>query len=354
MPCLVRCLPPRAATIFSAFVLALAGLMAAAAEARAAEASDAMRAEFPLADFSIRSVPLSEFTSGGPPRDGIPPIDRPDFAQAGSDHPFVERLLGREAVVSVTVNGDARAYPLRILMWHEIVNDEIGGVPVTVTYCPLCNTAIAFDRRLGGPGSQVLDFGTTGRLRHSDLVMYDRQAESWWQQFTGEALVGTLTGEKLTMIPSRLESYARFTARHPDGIVLVPSNPRLRDYGRNPYVAYDAEGAVPFLYGGEMPAGVEPMARVVAYETGQGHAAVTLAALREAGRFETGDLVLTWEAGQASALDATRVAAGRDVGNVVVQRRGPDGGMRDAVHDVTFAFAFHAFRPDAPIHTSLP
>lgn len=361
MSCLVRCMHPRIAVAVSAAFIAAAALFTAAltsaVDVRAqdtAGVTSSMRAEFPLTDFSSRTVPLTEFLSGGPPRDGIPPIDDPRFAELGSGNTFVAALADREPVVSVALNGDARAYPLRILMWHEIVNDEIGGIPVTVTYCPLCNTAISFDRRLDGPGSEVMDFGTTGRLRHSDLVMYDRQTETWWQQFTGEGLVGKHAGRKLTMVASRLESFGRFRERHPDGSVLVPTNPGMRDYGRNPYTNYDAEGGMPFLYSGAMPAGVEPMSRVVAYETGDGHAAITLAALRAAGRIETGDLVLTWEEGQASALDAPRVSAGRDVGNVVVQQRRPDGTMRDAVHDVTFAFAFHAFRPDAPIHTSAP
>ena len=99
-----------------------------------------------------------------------------------------------EPVIGLVVNGDARAYPLKILIWHEIVNDTVGGVPVTVTYCPLCNSAIVFERTVDG---RVLDFGTTGKLRNSDLVMYDRQTESWWQQFSGTAIVGAMTGTKL-------------------------------------------------------------------------------------------------------------------------------------------------------------
>jgi Protein of unknown function (DUF3179) len=117
-------------------------------------------------------------------------------------------------VIGVVIDGDARAYPLRILIWHEIVNDVVGGVPVAVTYCPLCNTGIAFDRRVG---EQVLELGTTGKLRNSDLVMYDRATESWWQQFLGEAIVGELTGARLTMLPSRLESFANFRERAPEG-----------------------------------------------------------------------------------------------------------------------------------------
>ena len=125
--------------------------------------------------------------SGGPPKDGIPSIDDPVFVAAGE----VEDLADTEPVMSFFVGDDQRAYPLQILIWHEIVNDTVGGIPIAVTFCPLCNSAVVYDRRVG---DAVLDFGTTGKLRNSDLVMYDRQTESWWQQFTGEGIVGVHTG----------------------------------------------------------------------------------------------------------------------------------------------------------------
>jgi hypothetical protein len=139
-------------------------------------------------DWSRHTVPLEELFSGGPPRDGIPPLDEPRFI---SIEEAAGQVAAKEPVVVFEHGEEARAYPLAILMWHEIVNDEVGGQPVVITYCPLCNTALAFDRRLG---DRVLDFGTSGLLRHSDLVMWDRQTESLWQQVTGEAIVGTLAG----------------------------------------------------------------------------------------------------------------------------------------------------------------
>src|SRR5262249_29463504 len=144
-------------------------------------------------------------------------------------------MSDNEPVISLALDGDARAYPIRILIWHEIVNDVVADTPVAVTYCPLCNAALVFRRTLD---NRTFDFGTTGKLRNSDLVMYDRQTESWWQQFTGEAIVGVMSGGKLRLIPSRLDSFARFRQRHPDGRVLVPSNPNARKYGANPYVGY--------------------------------------------------------------------------------------------------------------------
>ncbi|MDX1484703.1 MAG: DUF3179 domain-containing protein [Alphaproteobacteria bacterium] len=295
------------------------------------------RGEWPKTDFSRHSIDLGEIRSGGPPKDGIPPIDRPQFLGISE----VGDVKPTEPVISIRIGDDARAYPLSILMWHEIVNDTVGGVPVAVTFCPLCNAAVVFDRRLDG---RVLDFGTTGKLRKSDLVMYDRQTESWWQQFLGEAIVGELTGKRLKFLPSRIESIARFKNRHPKGRILVPNNPYMRRYGDNPYVGYDRLER-PFLYRGAMPANIAPLARVVSI----GKQAWSLDLLRRKKRIEHGDYVITWEPGQNSALDTPIIAEGRDVGNVVVQKKTAKG-LVDAVHGIDFAFAFHAFHPDGVIH----
>jgi hypothetical protein len=307
------------------------------------------RLEWPRTDFSKHSVPFAGFKSGGPPKDGIPAIDAPRFERLTDDKAkgSIAALGDTEPVIALSIGEDARAYPLRVLIWHEIANDVVGGTPVTVTYCPLCNAALVFERVVDG---RVLDFGTTGKLRNSDLVMYDRQTESWWQQFTGEAIVGAMTGRHLRLVPSRLESFDRFRHRFPEGQVLVPSNPNVRNYGRNPYVGYDATGQRPFLYDGSLPEGIEPMERVVAVETAPGrHEAWALALLRRSGTVQRADLLLQWQPGQASALDKASIPAGRDVGNVIVQRREGDR-LVDVPYDVTFAFVFHAFRPNGPIY----
>jgi len=313
----------------------LAAVLGGAGAVRASP--DDWRAAWPKTDFTRHSVPFDEIVDGGPPKDGIPSIDAPRFVPAAATH----ELAATEPVIDLTIGSDARAYPLRILIWHEIVNDTVGGVPVAVTYCPLCNAAVVYDRRVAG---EAVTFGTTGKLRNSDLVMYDRATESWWQQFLGEAIVGARTGQRLRILPARLSSWERFAARHPDGRVLVPTDPALRRYGANPYVGYDGK-AFPFLYRGDYPEGIAPMARVVAV----GDEAWALDLLRRKGRIESGDLILTWHAGQNSALDTGRIAAGRDVGNVVAQRRGP-AGLEDVPYDVTFAFVFHAFRPAGVWH----
>lgn len=296
--------------------------------------------DWPRTDFSRHSVPLEEIISGGPPRDGIPPVDEPRFEP-------VDRLNAplrpTSPVMSVDIGGDARAYPLSLLIWHEVVNDTAGGVPIAVTYCPLCNSGVVFERTVGGT---VLSFGTTGKLRNSNLIMYDRATESWWQQTEGNAIVGRRTGESLKKLPVRLESLREFAARHPRGLVLVPDKSDQNAYGRNPYVGYDS-ASMPFLFRGDYDGPGGPMMRVVAVE-GRNEA-WSLDFLRKVGTVEVGDLVISWRPGQASAYDAEPLADGRDVGTVTVQRRVPGGGLDDVVYSVPFAFAFHAFNPDAPI-----
>jgi len=298
------------------------------------------RAEWPNTDFAKTSIDLDEIMSGGPPKDGIPPIDDPDFEPVSA----VTDLADTEPVVGLIVNGEAKAYPLRILMWHEIANDTIGGVPVAVTFCPLCNAAMVFDRRVD---ARVLDFGTTGMLRNSDLVMYDRQTESWWQQFLGEAIVGALTGTVLKALPARLESWKNFRERAPDGSVMVPKNPHMRAYGHNPYVGYDTS-ARPFLYAGALPENVAPLSRVVSLADRSQAWSLELLAEKRVIMLDDGT-VISWSPGQNSALGDGVIASGADVGNVLVQRKAADG-WEDVAYFVDFAFAFHAFHPDAPIH----
>ena len=312
-------------------VLAVVGLWSLGASAN----PGLWRLEWPRTDFTKHAVPLGEIFSGGVPRDGIPPIDRPRFAAIAE----VQKLYtGTEPVISVEINGEAKAYPLGILMTHEIVNDTLGGVPISVTYCPLCNSAIVFDRRIG---DKVYDFGVSGKLRNSDLVMWDRQTESWWQQFTGEGIVGEMTGTELTMLPVRVEAFNRFVARFPAGQVLLS---RRGGPGFNPYSGYDTSSR-PFLYRGSFPEGIKPLAYVLAV----GGEAWSLDLLREQKRVESGDLVITWEPGQNAAMDRRNIADGRDIGNIIVQRKQGDA-MVDVVHDVTFAFSFHAFNPEGTIH----
>lgn len=328
--------------IFAFFAVVFSASLALAGDAGRIDAFK--RIGWGKTDFSKIRVELSEILSGGPPKDGIPAIDKPKFVALEK----ITDIGGREPVIGLSINGDVRAYPLRVLTWHEIVNDTVGGVPVAVTYCPLCNAAIVFERRVDG---KLLDFGTTGLLRNSDLVMYDRQTESWWQQFTGKAIVGTYADRELKTVPARLESFDTFKKRFANARpkVLVPNNPGFRRYGRNPYANYDS-AARPFLYSGSMPEGIKPMERVVVFKQDGKVKAYALPLLAKKTMIADGNVILSWRPGQASALDTSQIAKGRDVGNIIVREK-KNGTLRDIVYDVTFAFVVHAFHPKAPIIT---
>ena len=288
-------------------------------------------------DFSSFSAPAEEFLPGGPGKDGIRAVDHPEFQPIGDAD-----IDGREPVILLREKGDIRAYPLSIIIHHEIVNDIIAGRPVAVTYCPLCNAAIVFDRRVDG---RITSFGVTGILRNADLVMYDRETESWWQQFTGEAIVGARTGHVLTRLPAPLISFDQFKQAYPKGMVLKPPFPGRYRYGRNPYIHYDSSNGM-FNVFARLPRGFSRMERVVVV----GDQAWRLSALAKAGRIEQGDIRLSWQPGQASALDSGRIADGRDVGTIRAERKNADGAWQEAIYDVTFAFAFAAFKPDGIWH----
>lgn len=288
-------------------------------------------------NFDRTNVDFLEIMSGGPAKDGIPSIDKPQFIAASQE----EKVQDVEPVIGISFNGDARAYPLRILMWHEIVNDVVGGKPLAVTFCPLCNAAITFERDVDG---QILEFGTTGKLRKSDLVMYDRTTESWWQQFSGEAIIGDMLGTKLKLVASRLESFGQFKERFPDGKVLIPDENFLRAYGQNPYVGYDSRRAPYFDVGG-LPTELNPMERVVIVRNDEADPTiVTMNAVRNQGALSRDGYQMTWQAGQSSALDGRDIASSRDVGSIVVTRDG-----EDVPYDVTFAFVAHSFHPEVTI-----
>jgi hypothetical protein len=269
-------------------------------------------------DFSKASVDLAEFLGGGPPKDGIPAIERPKYESIADARGW---LSDKSPVISLAVGDAARAYPLAILLWHEIANDTLGGKPLVVTFCPLCNTALVFERELDGV---VHDFGTTGNLRFSDLVMYDRQTESWWQQATGEAIVGELTGKRLTFLPAQIASLADFEVAHRDGDVLSRDTGFNRDYGRNPYVGYDTVDQEPFLFDGVLDGRLPPKARVVTVEAGSEAVAFPYSALQKVGvasaTVDGEELVVFWAPGTASALDGPNIDENEDIGATGVFR----------------------------------
>ncbi len=324
-------------------------------------------------------IDLGEIRSVVPP-DSIPSLEDPHFEPATE----VDWLPRVEPVLALEINGDARAYPLRIMTWHELVNGTVGGVPVTVSYCPLCNSAVAYDRRVN---KRVLDFGTSGALLNSSLVMYDRQTESLWSHYTGEAVAGHLTSAQLNLIPVQTVSFERFMETYPAGYVLGRDTGHSRRYGQNPYDFYDTNNR-PFLFNGALDDRLEPITRVVALrddDTGVVIPAEVLAEQRVVPFSFAGlELVALFEPGTASALDNPSIADGRDVGATGVFVRSVGGRMLDlmpadeggfvdtssgAVYDIlgqpvgsagaeplepvehldTFWFAAAAFYPDAEI-----
>lgn len=266
-------------------------------------------------DFSRRTVEWEEIRSGGPPKDGIPAIDDPTFESVESAAAW---LSERDPVILFEHDGDVRAYPLAILIWHEIVNDVVGGKPVAVTFCPLCNASIVFDATFQG---QTLDFGTTGLLRNSDLIMYDRQSETWWQQFTGQGIVGEWAGERLDFLSSQVISFGDFAAGFPDAQVLArPAAPR--SYGANPYTGYDSIEGQPFLFSGDVDSRLGATQRVVGLSVDGVSRAYPFDAVAAAGAVNdtigSVPIVVLHKAGTASALDTRTIAEGRDVGSAAV------------------------------------
>jgi len=339
--------------------------------------------DWPRTDFSRRTVEPGEITSGGPPKDGIPAIDRPRFVTPAE----AEAWLGAQEPVIVLEGGAAgRAYPLQILIWHEIVNDELEGLPVAVTFCPLCNAAMVFDRRVDG---RVLDFGTTGKLRKSDMVMYDRQTESWWQQFTGMGIVGAYTGVELRRIPGKIVAFDEFRRAYPHGQVLARHTGYRRSYGTNPYRGYDRIGDQPFLLDDPADPRLPAMERVVGVTAGDRTRIYPFSRLKGAGvlQDELGGvpIAIFHRRNLRSVLDKARIKDSRLIQAATVYDRrlgnrrldfavldgrltdrqtgsewdllgravaGPLNGRRlEAVGSgVHFAFAWLAFNPDSEIY----
>jgi hypothetical protein len=338
-------------------------------------------------DKSNRIVELEEFTALLVP-DGIPPIDEPTF---WDKERAMQAFFVHEPVIAVEINNEAKAYPLSILMFHEIVNDELGSVPISATYCPLCNAAIIFDRRLEHDGKEyLLDFGVSGMLRKSDLVMWDRQTESWWQQFTGEALVGELAGASLDMISSMLISVEDFFLSYPEGRILSTETGHFREYGSNPYTQYDDPENQPRFFKDEIDDRLPAMDRVIDIHISGKHKVYPLSVIQQEevinDEFEGQAVVLFFTSKTVSVMDAANIAESRQIGSVTVfspvvngkklHFKKADEGFVDEqsgsiwsltgrcasgkhegkqleplLHGNHFAFAWFAFHPDSEIYS---
>jgi hypothetical protein len=280
-----------------------------------------------LSDLPASSIDLTELRRGGPPPDGIPPIDNPVMMPAAE----VDFLVDTEPVVAIEVNGEARAYPIQILLWHEIVNDDIGGIPVTVTYCPLCNSALAYERTITLSNSDttetelILDFGTSGLLLNSSLVMYDRQTETLWSHFTADAVHGQLVGTRLRILPVAMTAWSTWREAHPNGLVLSSETGHEREYGQNPYPGYDTS-TTPFLFQGEIDGRLTAMTRITGITLGPDADAASLAipliTLTQDLIVQTSlagtEILVWWVPGTNSVLNLHDIALSKDVGSVGV------------------------------------
>ena len=269
-------------------------------------------------DFTRHTVPWSEIGSGGPPKDGIPSLNTPIFESIEDAKSW---LSDQHPIIVVQHDGEARGYPLSILMWHEIVSDTVGGMPVTITFDPLTYGSAVFKRELD---DTTYDFGTTGKLRFSSNIMYDRQTESWWQPFNGKGIVGERATAHLTSIPSQIVSLATFTDVYTDSLVLSNETGFRRDYGRNPYSGYSSTSR-PFLFRGELDDRLPAMARVVGVMMDMQIIAFPFSTLETAKviNHELGNIpfVVFHQEGTVDALDASAIDASRDIGSVAVFNR---------------------------------
>ncbi|CAN5922520.1 DUF3179 domain-containing protein [soil metagenome] len=310
--------------------------------------------------------------------DEIVPIDEPRFESLDD---AARWLRADSPLLVVTIDDQTKAYPLAILVWHEIVNDVVGGEPVVVSYCPLCNTGIVFERTVDG---EVLDFGTSGHLWLSNLVMYDRQHENFWSQVYGRGIAGRpFQGHELARVPALQVGFDTLRTAHPDATVLTRPTGTPNDYDDNPYEDYEQVG--PFFPSGPGDDRLDAMDRVVGIGVPDADpVAITLDHLRATRVVEIdtpdGPAVVFWEPGQASAVGAAQVDGGRDVGQTAALRpvapdgrrltftTGPDDGFVDdqtastwnlfgravdgplagaqlepVAHDDTFWFSWYAF-----------
>ena len=267
-------------------------------------------------DLSRKSIRIAELVPGGPPKDGIPAISNPQFETVGSARSWLEPA---EPVQLLRRSGEVRVYPLQILIWHELVNDRIGDLPVLVSFCPLCNAAVVFDRRVGG---EVTDFGVSGLLRRSDMVMFDRPTESLWQQLTGEAIVGEHTGERLAVVQSQVVPFHTVAENYPDALVLGRNTGYKRPYGTNPYEGYEPRGRMIFPVRYKKSRVIRPLERLLAFRSDGKERAYLVRELRERpvqnGGNGAGSFVIFYEPEMRTPLGARRMAESNRVGTVGV------------------------------------
>jgi hypothetical protein len=262
----------------------------------------ALLQQFPYTDFSKADQRLEAAISGGPPKDGIPAIDEPTFMPLAN----YNRPDSIQAIVLVGKNV-TKVYPYNILTWHEIVNDEIDGTPVAVTFCPLCGSAIVFNRTL--PDDSISTFGVSGSLLESNMIMYDRATENLWQQSTGKTLAGSFHSAELALEPFQLLTLGEVRSQYPQAVVLSEDTGHFRDYGRNPYAGYENDDSFVFE-----PTTIDtsfpPKTIMAVFRSGETTFATPWLELRKTGRATVTEASTTYtlevsDSGELSIVDTT-------------------------------------------------
>ena len=247
-------------------------------------------------DLSGASVPIDQIMRGGPPRDGIPAIDAPVFTSVAA----ADFLRADDRVLGLNINGEAKAYPINILNWHEIVNDVVGGTAVAITWCPLCGSGVVFAADIDG---ERRSFGVSGLLYQSDVLLYDRASESLFSQLEAEAISGPLLGQRLRPLPVSYSSWSAWRARYPEGLVLSRDTGYRRDYSRDPYAGYDKSQRLYFAVNNAAPPLLHPKERVFGVSHANASKAYPVSELEKLGDGEFRDSVggaelsLNWNGG---------------------------------------------------------
>ncbi|MBI2326728.1 DUF3179 domain-containing protein [Candidatus Curtissbacteria bacterium] len=271
-------------------------------------------------------IPFSELRSGGPPKDGIPSIDNPKFISLSEADKFLEE---DDPVLGLDYKGIARAYPHRIMNWHEIVNDTVAGDPILVTYCPLCFTGIAFERKIDG---RQTTFGVSGKLYKSNLVMYDRATETLWNQLGGEAIIGEHLGKKLKQVPLETITWDDWKKKHPNTEVLSTDTGFSRNYGQNPYVGYETDrDTFGTVFEDDR---LHPKAKIWGIEIDEKFKAYSDEALSG-----VGDL------NDSFAGKNLKISRGQDGAVTITDESG-----KDLVPTISFWFAWFAFHPETELY----
>ncbi len=280
-------------------------------------------------DLSNSTLPREQILHGGPPRDGIPALSDPKLIAADK----ADYLQPTSRVVGIEINGEARAYPIPILNWHEIVNDTVDGKRIAITYCPLCGTAVAFDASVGG---KATDFGVSGLLYNSDVLLYDRATESLWSQIMNQAISGPRVGTKLTAIPISHTTWRAWLADYPDTLVLSDDTGYSRDYGRDPYAGYEESRFTYFAVNNEAPDNYHPKEVVLGLEVDGVYKAYPFIELDKQGKSRFSDSV------NGARFDFAWDSENRSV-SITDSDGKPVAGLQG------FWFAWFAFHPDTQV-----